>query len=281
MMEEVQTVMSSASEVFSKSLMSLTLTKATDAALIAVIGLVWYVATLKTFDRLTKKINLDPTLKGLIRTTLRIVLLLAIVLMVAQMLDIPITSFVAILSVLGLAVSLAVQGLLANVAGGITILVTKPFTAGDYVEIGDQGGTVVALGMAYTQLRTPGNQIIYVPNQELTAGRIVNYSKEPTRRLDTRIFMAWGVPMEDVRSVLLDSAAQTEGCLNDPAPACMVEDISDARVGYLLRVYTKTEQYWTVKFALQAQIKSQMEKRSLLSAPAHMHVHLKNDQSEQ
>ena len=144
-------------------------------------------------------------------------LYLLLVINVAAALGIDITGVVALASVLTLAVSLALQNMLANVIGGFTILTTHPFHSGDFVDIGGQSGTVEEISMTYTQLATPDNKIVSIPNNTVVGSQITNYSVAGTRRVDINVTAAYTAPAQDVIDALLQ-AGNVEKVLRDPAP---------------------------------------------------------------
>ena len=156
----------------------LTLQKLLYAAVLLVLCAVLIRLILKAADKLFSHSKLDHTIFGFLRTTAKAILIFIAVMLVAGTLGIDTSSLLAILSVAGLAVSLSMQTALSNVAGALMILTAKPFRSGDYVQIGDKAGTVLTIGAVYTSLRTYDNQIIYLPNSQVTAGSIVNMTSE-------------------------------------------------------------------------------------------------------
>ena len=173
----------------------------------------------KAIDKiLDKSKHLDPSLKPFFASAVNVLLWAIAIMIVASALGLNITSLVAILSVAGVALSLALQGLLANVFSGITLLASRPIAVGNFVEIGGQSGTVRSIGLFYTCLATPDNKIIYVPNGDITGSKIINYSTEPVRRVDPNVGTSYDCPTETVRSAILEAVANTDKVLNDPAP---------------------------------------------------------------
>lgn len=165
----------------------LTLEKLLYAAVLLVLCAVLIKLILKAADKLFSHSKLDHTIFGFLRTTAKAVLIFIAVMLVAGTLGIDTSSLLAILSVAGLAVSLSMQTALSNVAGALMILTAKPFRSGDYVQIGDKAGTVLTIGAVYTSLRTYDNQIIYLPNSQITTGSIVNMTSEDVRRIDVNV----------------------------------------------------------------------------------------------
>ena len=168
--------------------------------------------------RVLGKTTLEQRVSKYIVSTVRFVLWVVTVLIVAQQLGIPVTSLVALFSVVSLAVSLAVQNVLANVAGGLVLLVTKPFTVGDYIDTPSGEGTVREMSLTYTFLETMEGQRLAVPNSTLSSGKIINYSTLATRRLQHKITASYDDAVADVRKACLTAVGRTANVLADPAP---------------------------------------------------------------
>lgn len=166
--------------------------------------------------RVLGKTTLEQRVSKYIVSTVRFVLWVVTVLIVAQQLGIPVTSLVALFSVISLAVSLAVQNVLANVAGGLVLLVTKPFTVGDYIDTPSGEGTVREMSLTYTFLETMEGQRLAVPNSTLSSGKIINYSTLATRRLQHKITASYDDATADVRRACLTAVGRTANVLADP-----------------------------------------------------------------
>ncbi len=241
------------------------------ALIIAVVGILIIKILLKVLKAALS--HLDKSLTKLIMAVVRPILWLILSLIVAASLGIDVTSIVALASVLTLAISLSLQSALGNVFGGFTLLYTKPFHEGDYVEIAGQSGTVKEVGLAYTRLATPDNKLIYIPNSAVVAAEIVNYTVTGTRRLDITVNVAYSADPETVTKALLDSAAIGE-VLADPAPTSVLSEYGEGYVTYSLRVWTNTDDYWTAKFAISRNIKDTFAQRGIDMSTAHMNVHV-------
>ena len=168
--------------------------------------------------RVLAQTHMDARVQKYLVRTVQLVLWVVTVLITADQLGIPVTSLVALLSVLSLAVSLAVQNVLANVAGGLVLLVTKPFAVGDYVDTPCGAGTVKELTLTYTYLDTPDGLRIAAPNSSLSAGKITNYTTLGTRRIQHSVSASYDAPVQTVRQALLDAVARTPGLLESPGP---------------------------------------------------------------
>jgi small conductance mechanosensitive channel len=251
----------------------LTLGKIITTAVIFLICLVVIKLLLKIMDRAAKKSKLEPSLVGFLRNILKAILLFLAVLIAAGSLGFDVTSLIALLSVAGLAVSLAIQGSLSNLAGGITILVTKPFKTGDFIEAGGISGTVKQVSMFYTQIATIDNKIVFAPNSELTAGKITNYTYCDTRRVDITVTASYGSPISDVLSALKE-AANVPQALPDPAVFAAVNAYKDSAIEYVLRAWVKTDDYWDAYFAITENIKHRFDDAHVEMTYPHMNVHL-------
>ena len=243
------------------------------AVLILAVGLL-VIRVVKTIVR--KVLNtskLEKAAHSLIKSLVAVVLYLLLGLMVASRLGIDVTGIIAMASVLSLAVSLAVQNMLANVIGGFTLLYTQPFHSGDYVEVGAEAGTVMEIGMAYTKLQTPDNKMISIPNATVVAGDIVNYSITGTRRLDVNIRAEYEEDSQRVIDALLE-AGEDPRVLADPAPCAVITGYSTDAVNYSLRVWTKTEDYWDVNFLINRRIRDSFAEKDIRIAYPRMHVQL-------
>lgn len=198
-------------------------------------------------------------LSSLTLTLLRIMLLLS----VAGMIGIQTTSFLALLGTAGLAVGLALQGSLANFAGGVLILFLRPFRAGDYIEAQGVSGTVESILIFHTLLRTADNKTIVLPNGALSNGSITNYSSKPTRRVDINVGIDYGDDIKQARKILLDLAAADERVLKDPAAVVYMTSLGDNSVNLSLRMWTKSADFWGVFFTVQEQMKEAFDREGI------------------
>ena len=243
------------------------------AVLILTVGLV-VIRLVKTIvSKVLNSSKLEKAAHSLIRSLVGAVLYILLGLMVASKLGIDVTGIIAMASVLSLAVSLAVQNMLANVIGGFTLLYTQPFHSGDYVEVGAEAGTVMEIGMAYTKLQTPDNKMISIPNATVVAGDIVNYSVTGTRRLDVNIRAEYEEDSQLVIDALME-AGEDPRVLADPAPCAVITGYGTDAVNYSLRVWTKTDDFWDVNFLINRRIRDSFEEKGIRIAYPRMHVQL-------
>lgn len=210
-----------------------------------------------------QKRHADAMLTGFLGSLCNALLRILLLLSVAGMIGIETTSFIALIGAAGLAVGLALQGSLANFAGGVLILFLRPFRAGDFIEAQGISGTVESILIFHTQLRTADNKVIILPNGALSNGSIVNYSTKPTRRVDVNVSIDYNDDIKLARKVLLELAAADERVFKDPAAVVYMTSLGDNAVNMSLRMWTKSADYWGVFFDIQEQAKEAFDREGL------------------
>ena len=183
----------------------------------------------------------------------------------------------ALIASFGVGIGLAVNGALANLAGGVLIVMTRPFRVDDYIEAQGYAGTVEDIRITYTRLRTPDNKVIFIPNGELSSDTIVNYSMQNKRRIDEMIAISYREDWARVRSVLLDICQSHPLILQDPAPMVRMSEYGDSAVRVLVRVWVETENFWTVRFDLLEVVKARFDREGIEIPYSQMDVHIKRD----
>ncbi|WP_347901659.1 mechanosensitive ion channel family protein [Pseudomonas purpurea] len=191
--------------------------------------------------------NADQALQGFISSLANIILKVLLIVSVASMIGVETTSFVAAIGAAGLAIGLALQGSLANFAGGVLILLFRPFRIGDVIEAQGITGTVDSIQIFHTLLRTGDNKTVIVPNGNLSNGIITNHNRQPTRKVVFDVGVNYEADLQKAREVLLD-LAKDERVLTDPAPVAVVSMLGDSSITLSLRVWVKTADYWDVMF---------------------------------
>ena len=230
---------------------------------------------LKTLERiLGRAYKIDGTLKGFIHSAVKIVLWILTGIIVAGALGIPTTSLVALISIAGLALSLSVQNILSNLFSGLTLLVSKPFKSGDYVEVGGRNGIIKSVGLFYTQLNTLDNVSINIPNSDVTGTTIINYSREPLRRVDRVFSAAYESSTEDVKAAIYEAISRDEKILRDPAPFVRLSEYKDSCIEYTVRVWCKCADYWDVFFNLNENVRESFAEKGVEMTYNHMNVHI-------
>lgn len=198
--------------------------------------------------------NIDPAIQSFTKSLVNILLMVLLVISVVSALGVNTTSFAALLASAGVAVGMALSGNLQNLAGGIVILLFRPFRVGDYIEAQGTGGTVTEIQIFHTILTTADNKKIYLPNGALSSGNITNYSKEPLRRVDFTIGVEYGEDIDKVRKALSDILSMDERVLQEPAPVIVLGSLADSSVNMSVRVWVKGENYWSVYFETNEKI---------------------------
>ncbi|MBR4953562.1 MAG: mechanosensitive ion channel family protein [Oscillospiraceae bacterium] len=220
------------------------------------------------------KTNLDATLEGFVLTAANVVLWVLAIIIVATTLGIDTATLVAAVSVVGLALSLAVQNIMANLFSGLTLLFTRPFKAGDYVAAAGNEGTIQSIGLFYTVIKTPDNKVISIPNGDVTAASIINYSTEDTRRIAFTFSASYDCPTEKVRTALLEAAAADSRILPDPAPVVYLSEYKDSCIDYSLRIWVKNDDYWDVYFKMNESVRESFERNGIEMTYNHLNVHI-------
>lgn len=229
---------------------------------------------LRLLDRSFRRLEVEKSLHTFVRAALRVVLWLITLCVVLGYMGIEMTSIIAVLSVLGLALSLAIQGALSNLAGGIQLLVSKPFKADDYIEAGAVSGTVVAVGLVYTQLRTIDNKIISVPNGTIAGQTITNYNTQEQRRVDLKFTVSYDDPPEKVIACIRSVIAAHPKALSEPEPFVRLSAYLDSSIEYTLRVWSLTEDYWDLYFDLLEQVGAAFAQEGIDITYNHLNVHV-------
>ena len=195
---------------------------------------------------------------------------------VAMILGVPTTSFITALASCGVAIGLALQGALGNLAGGIMILVFKPFEVGNYIQTPDAAGTVSKITIMYTFLTTPDNKVITIPNGTLTNSVVENYSAVEKRRVDLKFTTSYDSDVEKVKKILMDIISNHEKVLPDPEPFARLTMHGESGLEYTVRVWCRTEDYWTVNFDLVETVKKKFDENGITIPYPQMDVHIDN-----
>lgn len=244
------------------------------AILTLIIGL-WVIKILqkavrKTFERR----DVDVSLRGFFNSMVGILLKIMLFISVVGMLGVEMTSFIAILGAAGLAVGMALSGTLQNFAGGVMILIFKPFKVGDYIDAQGHAGSVSEIQIFNTILKTPDNKTIIIPNGGLSTGSMTNYSAEPQRRVDFVFGIGYGDDVDKARSVLLKLINGDERILKDPEPFIAVSELADSSVNLVVRVWADAANYWGIYFDLHEKVYKTFDKEGLNIPFPQMDVHV-------
>lgn len=223
----------------------------------------WLINTLTgKVASLLQRRHVDPTLHGFIGSLAGIILKVLLLVSVASMIGVETTSFIAVIGAAGLAIGLALQGSLANFAGGVLILLFRPIRVGEWIEAQGVAGTVHSIQIFHTVLKSADNKTIVVPNGSLSNGHITNYSREPRRRADINVGIDYGADVKLARQILLE-IAQDERVLRDPEPVVFVTGLGDSSVNLSLRVWVATGDFWPVTFGFTELVKERFDEAGI------------------
>ncbi len=272
-----KTLMETLNELLSLDIGGFSLGNILAAALIFLVCLVVIKLCVRLTRRALEKTRLDEAVRRAVVSVERIVLWVAALLMIMGKLNISTTSLVALVSVAGLALSLSLQNTLSNVFAGVTLLVTRPFAAGDFIETGTTSGTVLRTGLFYVTLKTFDHKEIHVPNSDIAASRLTNYTAEPERRVDLSFGLEYSCKADEVRRALLAAAAENGKVLREPAPEVVVNAYLASSVQYTLRCWALTADYWDVYYALNESARRHLEAAGLSLAFDRLDVRLVKD----
>lgn len=233
------------------------------ALIVLLVG--WYLSHLisrSVLGLVRRAPNVDHTLAPIIGDTIRYgVLAITLVIVLAQF-GVQTASILAVLGAVGLAVALALQGTLSNMAAGILLLWLRPFNLGEYIDAEGIAGTVLRIGLFATSLRTYDGLFIFAPNQRLWNAKIVNYSRERTRMIETPVGIAYDADLHKARATMLNVARGTKA-LADPAPSVFVASLGESSVNLVLRVWVKGADWWEVKTALSEGTKLELDRAGI------------------
>lgn len=251
--------------------------------LLAIIVLIVGLAIIKPIVRFIRKTltnrDVDPSvipfLTGITGAVLKIMLFIA----VAEMVGVETTSFIAVLGAAGLAIGLALQGSLANFAGGVLILLFKPFKVGDYIEGQGHAGTVKEISILYTVLNTPDNKKIIIPNGNLSNNSMINYSAEETRRIDFLFGVGYDDNIDLVKETIAEVFKSDDRILSDPEPMIQLHELGDSSVNFASRVWVKTSDYWGVYWSLMETAKRKFDEKGINIPYPQRDVHIFQSES--
>lgn len=243
---------------------------------VVLVGVVAIRLLTRLVDRLLDGSKSLADVRVYIRSSVHVFLWFLLALMLAGTLGIEVTSIIAMLSVAGLAVSLALQNTLSNLAGGLMILVTKPFALGDYVEIdgGGTSGVVAEIGLAYTKLTTYDGKRVSIPNSQVSAAKITNYTNEGGRRVDVVFSASYDAPTQRVKDAILEVADSLPAVRREPAPVVWITKYGASSIDYVVRVWTSTEAYWDVYNALMEGARESFARHGVEMTYNHLNVHI-------
>lgn len=245
------------------------------AGLLLFIGSKFIKFLMNRFKRSKLYQKMDPGLASFMASGSRIVLYIILILMCFGVLGIETASFLALFTSGGVAIGLAFQGAVTNLAGGVMILLFHPFRVGDYIETTEIAGTVNAISVLYTVVLTPDNKRVTVPNGSLTNAAITNYSAEGQRRVELTFSVSYDCDIDKVKQILLSVAENDPKALKDPAPLARLKTQSTSSLDFVLRVWCAPENYWDLYFDLNENVKKALDEAGMEIPFPQMDVHMR------
>lgn len=212
---------------------------------------------------LAKIRGLDDTLEPFIARLIRYTILIVVFIAVLAQFGVQTTSIIAVLGAAGLAIGLALQGTLANIAAGVMLLFLRPFRVDDFIDAEGISGTIEEVGLFVTEMRTFDGLFVSVPNSQLWNRTIINFSRNRTRRLDLPVGVGYGDDLDQAKKVLSDLIASDDRVLKDPAPIVIVKSLDDSAVTLEIRLWASVEDFWTLKWDLTQRIKTSLDSAGL------------------
>jgi small conductance mechanosensitive channel len=250
------------------------------AIVVLVIGL-WLIKLFNNgFIRLMSRRNIDVTLRPFLQSLISLILKILLIISVAAMVGIETTSFIAMIGAAGLAIGLALQGSLANFAGGILILLFKPFTVGDVIEAQGYIGKVKEIQIFYTILNTGDNKTIIIPNGKLSNDSLTNFTKEANRRVDMEFSISYSDNIDKARQIIREIINSDERIFHDPEPFLVVSKLADNAVIITVRVWSSGADYWNIFFSMQEKVKKAFDTAGISIPFPQRQIHVVREETD-
>lgn len=244
----------------------------------AIITLLFCLLVIRTISKVLKKLlcktRLDEKIQNYISAGVKAVLYIIAGLIVVDSLGIPITSLVALLSVGSLGITLAAEDILGNVAGGLVLLSSRPFSVGDFIEVGGTSGTVQEISLNHTKLETPDGLMVMLPNQELASSQLTNYTVLGRRRVTVQVTASYDAPTENVMTACWEAMEPVDHRLADPEPTVMLTNYGASSIEYTIRCWTTPDHYWDVYHGINQNLRSTFDRHGVEMTYDHLNVHI-------
>ncbi len=246
------------------------------ALLVLIVGKIISAIVIRLLKKkaLTKK--LDPTVHGFVLSFTKVAMGVIIAIIIVAVLGIPTASVITVLGSVGVAISLALQGTLGNMASGLMLLIFRPFKDGDFIEVSGQSGTVTEIAIFYTSIVTVDNRQVVIPNSTLTSSLLINYSAFKLRRLDVDFNVAYGSDVEKVKKTVMTVLERHKDIMSDPAPFIRMTDMKSNTLCVTLRAWCEKDNYWDLKFNLLEEIYEEFKAAGIEIPFQQVDVHVKN-----
>jgi small conductance mechanosensitive channel len=246
-------------------------------ALVTLFAGLWLIKMfVKFLGRLMTARKIDESLKPFLSTLVKIILTVLLMISVMDMIGIEMTSFIALLGAVGIAIGMALSGSLQHFAGGVLLMIYKPFKRGDFIEAQDQKGTVREVGIFNTIINTVDNKTVFIPNGPLSTGTIVNYTTEDTRRVDLVFGISYKDDIDKAKKILETIMNNDQRILKEPAPVIGVAELAASSVNIALRVWTANADYFDIEFYLKETVKKEFDKQNITIPFPQMDVNVKS-----
>ena len=245
------------------------------AAVLLAAGMIFTKVTLKLMTKGLEKSRIEPTVHGFLKSLVKVILYCFVFIIVLSTLNVPMSSIIAAVGAAGLAIGLALQNSLSNIAGGFIILFTKPFKKGDYVEIGSDCGTVEEISILYTKLLTPDNKAVHIPNGNITTETITNFTEENVRRLDLYFSIGYDDDYRKAIKIIEDVISTNPLALSKPEPPLVRMSAHDSSsIQITARIWVKSENYWNLNFDMLENVKDEFDKNKISIPFNQLDVHI-------
>jgi small conductance mechanosensitive channel len=244
------------------------------AIITLLIGL-WLIKRLgKGLKRMFELRSFEQTLQSFLISLISIILKILLFVSVIMMVGVQMTSFIAILGAAGLAFGMALSGTLQNFAGGVILLIIKPFKVGDFIEAQGYAGTVKEMQIFHTVLNTPDKKTVILPNGSLSSGSLINYSSEPVRRVEWTFGISYNDNIDKARAIIMDVIIADERILQEPEPFVGLISLGDSSVNLVTRVWVNSPDFWNVFFAVNEKVKKEFDNKGISIPFPQQDVHL-------
>ncbi|HBB71172.1 MAG TPA: small-conductance mechanosensitive channel [Ruminococcus sp.] len=231
----------------------------------------------RIIGKATDRSKIDGAAKNFLISVIRVFLYVIVIVMALSVLNVPMSSILTVLGAAGLAVSLALQNCLTNLCGGFIILFSKPFSAGDTVELDGTIGNVSSIGILYTKLKTLDGKTVYIPNGKITDAKIINFTADPARRIDLTFNIAYSADFASARRIIMDVIKENKLLLSSPEPVVRMSSLNENSVTVDVLVWTANDNYFTARYDLTEGVKAAFDREGIEIPFRQLDVHLKND----
>ena len=243
-------------------------------------GIILSKLVVKFTSKFIERSNIENTAGSFLISLIRVVLYILVSIIALSMLNVPMTSTVTVIGTAGLAIALALQNSLSNLAGGFIILFSKPLKSGDLIEIDNSLGTVNSIGILYTKIITPDNKSIFIPNGKITDAKIINYSEISTRRVDLSFDISYDNDFEKAKNIIKKVIESDSLILREPEPLVRMNAQKESSLGICVQVWTNNEDYWNVLYNMTENVKLEFDRNNIEIPYNQLDLHIRKNQEE-